>query len=239
MSRVVWVTGASRGIGYGIAELFAAEGYHVLGTATSEKGLSAIQQIPGKVDALHYDAAEADSVKDFISQASEKGLPDILVNNVGITRDALLLRMKSEAWDEVMNVNLKSTFKLSQIAAKHMCRQRWGRMIHVSSVVAFTGNPGQVNYSASKSALLGFNRSVALEVSRRGVTSNVIAPGFIETDMTQSMSERERTVMLDRIPMNRTGTVSDVAKVVLFMASESAGYITGQTVHVNGGMFFG
>jgi 3-oxoacyl-[acyl-carrier protein] reductase len=239
MNRVVWVTGASRGIGYGVAKLFAERGYHVIGTATSSQGLSTIEGLPGKVDALHFDAASNDSVDDFIKQASEKGSPDILINNAGITRDALVLRMKSEYWDEVFQVNLKSVFKLSQFAAKSMCRKRWGRMLHISSVVAFTGNPGQTNYSASKSALLGFNRSLALEVAGRGVTSNVVAPGFIDTDMTNTMKAADRDFMISRVPMKRAGTVDEVADTVFFIASDAACYITGQTFHINGGMFFG
>ena len=237
--KVVWITGASSGIGFATAKVFAKLGYHVIGTSRSQEGLKVIQEIDGNIDGVILDASDKESVNSFILEAKSIADPDILINNAGICKDAPFIRLSEESWDEVIQVNLNTTFKISQYAAKVMCKKRWGRIINVSSVVAHTGNPGQVNYSASKSALMGFTRSMALEVAKRGVTSNIVAPGFIDTRMTQSLPEKHQEHLNNMIPMKRCGNVDEISSVIDFLASEKASYITRQVIHVNGGLFFG
>jgi 3-oxoacyl-[acyl-carrier protein] reductase len=240
--KVALVTGASRGIGKAIAVSLGKEGATVLGTATSPAGADSISEhfsslgISGRgypLDVNHFDAI-ADVLNDI---GKNFGLPDILVNNAAITRDNLLLRMKVEEWDHVINTNLNAVYHLTKSCIRRMLKARWGRIINLGSIVGTTGNPGQVNYSATKSALIGFSKSLAQEVASRGITVNVVAPGFIATDMTKILSDDQRELLLSKIPMQRLGQPEDVANTVLFLASDLASYITGQTIHVNGGMY--
>ncbi len=240
--KVVLVTGASRGIGRAILEAMGRAGATVIGTATSESGASSISHFIGdqgwQGDGIVMDVADSDSVKAGIDQISQAyGAPSVLVNNAGITRDGLLMRMKEADWDEVINTNLSSAYRTSQAVLKGMMKARWGRIINVSSVVARLGNAGQINYAASKAGLEGLTRSLAREVAPRGITVNTVAPGFIATDMTNSLDDKQRDAMLSAIPSGRLGEPSEVADLVAFLASEPAGYITGETIHVNGGMY--
>jgi 3-oxoacyl-[acyl-carrier protein] reductase len=239
--RVALVTGASRGIGRAIALALADQGYFVIGTATSEGGAQAIGQalsdgsLAGKGERLNVtepgacEALIADIVK-------AHGRLDVLVNNAGITRDNLALRMKDDEWQDVIDTNLTAAFRLDRAALKPMLKARWGRIIHITSVVGTSGNPGQMNYAASKAGLGGLSRSLAREVGSRGITVNCIAPGFIQTDMTDALSEDQVKALVDQIPLQRLGTASDIAASVVFLCSEGASYITGTTLHVNGGM---
>ena len=240
--KVVLVTGASRGIGRAILEAMGRAGATVIGTATSESGASSISHFIGdqgwQGDGIVMDVADSDSVKAGIDQISQAyGAPSVLVNNAGITRDGLLMRMKEADWDEVINTNLSSAYRTSQAVLKGMMKARWGRIINVSSVVARLGNAGQINSAASKAGLEGLTRSLAREVAPRGITVNTVAPGFIATDMTNSLDDKQRDAMLSAIPSGRLGEPSEVADLVAFLASEPAGYITGETIHVNGGMY--
>lgn len=240
--KVVLVTGASRGIGRAILEAMGRSGATVIGTATSESGASSISHFIGdqgwQGDGIVMDVSSADSVKGGIAQISQAyGPPSILVNNAGITRDGLMMRMKEADWDEVINTNLSSAYRTSQAVLKGMMKARWGRIINISSVVARLGNAGQINYAASKAGLEGLTRSLAREIAPRGITVNTVAPGFIATDMTNSLDDKQRDAMLSAIPSGRLGEPSEVADLVAFLASEQAGYITGETIHVNGGMY--
>jgi len=239
--RLVLVTGASRGIGRGIAEAFGAAGAIVAGTATTEAGASAISAAlaaaghRGQGYALDVnDAAQVESVLSGIQQ--QYGEIAILVNNAGITRDNLLMRMKEEEWDAIMQTNLKSVYRLSKAVIRAMMKARNGRIINVTSVISSMGNAGQTNYAAAKAGVEGFSRALAREVGSRGITVNCVAPGFIDTDMTRALPEAQRTALVGQIPLSRLGVVEDVAGAVLFLASDSASYITGCTLHVNGGM---
>lgn len=235
------VTGASRGIGAGIARVLGEAGATVLGTATTEAGAAAITAglasagIRGR--GLVLDASSAASVAG-IQQAIEQaeGGISLLINNAGITRDNLLMRMKDEEWDAVLATNLTSVFRLSRAFLRGMIKQRRGRIINISSVIGAMGNAGQANYAAAKAGIVGFSKSLAREVGSRGITVNVVAPGFIQTDMTDAMPEEQRTRLAAQIPLQRLGTVDDVAAVVLFLASPAGAYVTGETVHVNGGL---
>lgn len=239
--RLVLVTGASRGIGRGIAEAFGAAGAIVAGTATTEAGASAISAAlaaaghRGQGYALDVnDPAQVESVLSGIQQ--QYGEIAILVNNAGITRDNLLMRMKDEEWDAIMQTNLKSVYRLSKAVIRAMIKARSGRIINVTSVIGSMGNAGQTNYAAAKAGVEGFSRALAREVGSRGITVNCVAPGFIDTDMTRALPEAQRTALVGQIPLSRLGVVEDVAGAVLFLASDSASYITGCTLHVNGGM---
>jgi len=239
--RLVLVTGASRGIGRGIAEAFGAAGAIVAGTATTEAGASAISAAlaaaghRGQGYALDVnDAAQVESVLSCIQL--QYGEIAILVNNAGIARDNLLMRMKDEEWDAIMQTNLKSVFRLSKAVIRAMMKARSGRIINVTSVIGSMGNAGQTNYAAAKAGMEGFSRALAREVGSRGITVNCVAPGFIDTDMTRALPEAQRTALVGQIPLCRLGVVEDVAGAVLFLASDSASYITGCTLHVNGGM---
>ena len=239
--EIALVTGASRGIGASIAQLLGRAGATVLGTATSEAGAAAItarlseQGLAGR--GLVLDAASPAAVlaaqKDI--EAHEGGI-SILVNNAGITRDNLLLRMKDEEWDAVIATNLSSVYLTSKAFVRGMLKQRRGRIINISSVIGAMGNAGQANYAAAKAGMVGFSKSLAREVGSRGITVNVVAPGFIQTDMTDAMPEEQRTRLAAQIPLQRLGTVDDVAGVVLFLASPAGAYVTGETIHVNGGL---
>ncbi len=235
------VTGASRGIGAGIARVLGAAGATVLGTATTAAGAEAItarlaaEGIRGR--GLVLDASSAASItaiQQDIEQA--EGGVSLLVNNAGITRDNLLMRMKDEEWDAVLATNLTAVFRLSKAFLRGMVKQRRGRIINISSVIGAMGNPGQANYAAAKAGIVGFSKALAREVGSRGITVNVVAPGFIQTDMTEAMPEEQRARLAAQIPLQRLGTVDDVAAVVLFLASPAGAYLTGETIHVNGGL---
>ncbi len=240
--QVALVTGASRGIGRAIALKLASEGAFVIATATSESGASttaeAIAAQGGKGKAVKLDVSRPDEVEAlFQAIVAEQGRLDILVNNAGITRDGLLLRMKEEEWDSVLDTNLKGAFLCTKAAAKVMTKARYGRIVNISSVVGEMGNPGQVNYCASKAGMFGMTKSVARELAKRNVTVNAVAPGFIETDMTAVLPEKAREALLQQIPLERLGSPEDVANAVYFLVSPLANYITGQVLSVNGGMY--
>ncbi len=241
--KVALVTGASRGIGQAIAKALAAdENLTIIGTATTEAGASSISHYFAKWgldgDGIVMDVSDPDSVSEGIAQVtSAYGPPLILVNNAGITKDGLMLRMKEQDWQQVIQTNLSSVYRTSKAVLKGMTKARWGRIINVSSVVAQMGNPGQANYCASKAGIEGFTRSLAHEIGSRGITVNAVAPGFIQTDMTEDLSEENKASMLSRIPLGRLGSSSEVASAVAYLASQDAAYITGQTIHVNGGMY--
>jgi 3-oxoacyl-[acyl-carrier protein] reductase len=241
-NEIAVVTGASRGIGRAIALEMAKRGARVVGTATSESGASAIGEYLGAAGlqgrGLVLDVASQDSVDRALADVeAHEGAPTILVNNAGITRDTLLLRMKAADWDEVMTTNLGGVFRMSKACVRGMMKHRRGRIISISSVVGAVGNPGQANYAAAKAGIMGFSRALAKEVASRGITVNVVAPGFIDTDMTRALNEEQRTALAAQIPLARLGTAEDIATAVAFLASPEAAYITGQTLHVNGGMY--
>lgn len=234
---VALVTGASRGIGRAIADHLLERGYRVFGTATSAPGASGISERLGTGQGLVLDVTDPSSVDRAIEYIQEQaGAPAVLVNNAGITRDQLLLRMRDEDWEVVLDANLTGLMRVTRAVLKGMVKARFGRLIHISSVVGSTGNAGQTNYAAAKAGLEGFSRSLALEVASRNITSNVVAPGFIATDMTDALSEQQKETLLATIPANRLGQPEDVAACVGFLAGREAGYITGQILHVNGGM---
>jgi 3-oxoacyl-[acyl-carrier protein] reductase len=241
-NKVALVTGASRGIGNAIAMALGGAGATVVGTSTSAEGASAFSAnlashgYNGRGVVLDVgNAASIDALLQDLEAAGQ--MPTILVNNAAITRDTLLLRMKPEDWDQVIATNLTSVFRLSKACLKRMMKERHGRIVNLTSIVGVTGNPGQANYAAAKAGVLGFTKSLAQEVASRGITVNAVAPGFIDTDMTRALSDEQRTALLARIPMGRLGSAADIAATVLFLCSESAGYITGETLHVNGGMY--
>ncbi|MFN3900811.1 MAG: 3-oxoacyl-ACP reductase FabG [Alishewanella aestuarii] len=237
--KVALVTGASRGIGKAIAEQLAALGAKVVGTATSEKGAAAISDYLGaNGKGLVLNVTDADSVEQCLSQIKESfGEIDILVNNAGITRDNLLMRMKDEEWFDIMQTNLTSVYRLSKAVLRSMMKKRFGRIITIGSVVGSMGNAGQTNYAAAKAGVLGFTKSLAREVASRGITVNAIAPGFIDTDMTKELSDEQKEAIFSQVPANRLGQPEEIAATVAFLASTQAAYITGETVHVNGGMY--
>lgn len=241
-NQTALVTGASRGIGRAIAESLGNSGAFVIGTATSAEGTaridSAFREAGINGIAAVLDVSSPESVESLFSGLSEKSLtPAILVNNAGITRDNLLIRMKEEEWTDVINTNLNSIYRVSRHCLKGMMKARYGRIINISSVVALSGNPGQVNYTAAKAGIIGFSKSLAREVGSRGITVNVVAPGFIVTDMTGNLPEEQIATMTQQISLGRLGEVNEVAEVVTFLASASAGYITGETINVNGGLY--
>ena len=240
--NVILVTGATRGIGKSIACSLVCSDNYIVGTATSKQGAESItnymkeRKINGTGRVL--DVTNGESVNNLISEISDSiGPPTILVNNAGITRDQLLMRMNEEDWDDVLETNLKSIYRLSKACLRGMMKNRWGRIINVGSVVGSMGNSGQSNYSASKSGMQGFSRALAREVGSRNITVNTVAPGFIETDMTSQLTEEGKKVMLEKIPLGRMGSPQEVACVVKFLASSSGDYITGETIHVNGGLY--
>lgn len=240
--KVALVTGASRGIGQAIAHNLSQSGAVVYGTATSEAGADKISEnfkavgLNGK--GLCLNVTDADSIKSVLDTIKdEQGrTPDILVNNAGITRDNLLMRMKDDEWDSILETNLTSIFRLSKACLRGMMKAKWGRIVTIGSVVGTMGNAGQANYSAAKAGLIGFSKSLAREVGSRGITVNVVAPGFIDTDMTKALNDEQRQAMFDQIPMARLGQPEEIANAVGFLTSDQAGYITGETINVNGGM---
>jgi 3-oxoacyl-[acyl-carrier protein] reductase len=238
--QIALVTGASRGIGKAIATVLADRGATVIGTATSDKGAEAITeylQAQGGCGMV-LNVTNNESITELFNHIKQQyGDIDILVNNAGITRDNLLMRMKDEEWDDIIATNLTSVFKLSKTVLRAMMKKRSGRVINIGSVVGSMGNAGQTNYSAAKAGLLGFTRSMAKEVASRGITVNAVAPGFVETDMTRALDEGQRKAILAEVPMARLGDPEDIAKTVAFLASDDAAYITGETIHVNGGMY--
>ena len=240
--RVTLVTGASRGIGRAILMTLARAGALVVGTATTAAGAADIGQglaaagLVGRGAVL--DVAQQASVDALVADVeAREGSVGILVNNAGITRDGLLLRMKQEDWDTILNTNLSSVFRLSKAVLRGMMKAREGRIVSIASVVGLTGNPGQANYAAAKAGIVGFSKSLAREVASRNITCNVVAPGFIDTDMTRKLSEAQRSALAKEIPLGRLGTPEDVALAVLYLAAPAAAYVTGQTISVNGGMY--
>jgi 3-oxoacyl-[acyl-carrier protein] reductase len=240
--EVVLVTGASRGIGRSIAESLGKAGATVIGTATSDKGADAISAymqdagISGK--GMMLNVTDSDSIDGVIKTINDEfGAIGVLVNNAGITRDTLLMRMKDEDWDAIINTNLTSIFRLSKAVLRGMMKARKGRVISISSVVGASGNPGQTNYAAAKAGIVGFSKSMAREVGARGITVNVVAPGFIDTDMTRELSDEQKSALLTNIPLDRLGQPQEIANAVLFLASDLGAYVTGETIHVNGGMY--
>jgi 3-oxoacyl-[acyl-carrier protein] reductase len=236
--EIALVTGASRGIGAAIAAALAAAGARVIGTATSQSGADRVSAaLDDKGRGIVLDVADADSVANAIKDIQgNEGAPTILVNNAGITRDNLLMRMKQEEWDDVIAANLTGVYGVSKACLRGMMKARKGRIINIASVVGVMGNPGQANYAASKAGMIGFSKSLAREVGSRGITVNVVAPGFIDTDMTRDMPEQSRDAMLTQVPLGRLGDGADIAQAVVFLASPAGAYITGETLHVNGGM---
>ncbi|AIN18511.1 MULTISPECIES: 3-oxoacyl-ACP reductase FabG [Yersinia] len=237
--KIALVTGASRGIGRAIAELLAERGARVIGTATSEKGAEAISAYLGdQGKGLMLNVVDPASIESVLATIrAEFGEVDILVNNAGITRDNLLMRMKDEEWQDIIDTNLTSVFRLSKAVMRAMMKKRFGRIITIGSVVGTMGNAGQVNYAAAKAGLIGFSKSLAREVASRGITVNVVAPGFIETDMTTALTDDQRAGILAQVPANRLGQAKEIASAVAFLASDEASYISGETLHVNGGMY--
>jgi 3-oxoacyl-[acyl-carrier protein] reductase len=236
------VTGASRGIGAAIADTLAASGARVAGTATTPEGAEAIrkrlQAISEDCSGEVLDVNDAEGATNLVARVTEnQGVPTILVNNAGITRDQILMRMKEDEWDAVIETNLRSVFRLSKACLRGMMKARGGRIINIASVVGSMGNAGQTNYAAAKAGMMGFTRSLAREIGSRNITVNVVAPGFIDTDMTRALDDKQRDALLRDIPLQRLGEPQDIASAVLFLASPQGGYITGQTLHINGGMF--
>ena len=241
-SKIALVTGASRGIGAAIADELGAAEYIVVGTATSQSGADKISQrlaAGSSVGAgMVLDVTQSESIEMLLKAVIEKfGAPTILVNNAGITKDNILMRMKEDEWQDVVNTNLTAVFRLSKACVRPMTKARWGRIVNISSVVGSMGNGGQSNYSASKAGVEGFGRALAKELGSRSITVNTVAPGFIDTDMTKDLPDANKDAMLSKIPLARLGLPSEIASVVRFLISDAAGYITGETIHVNGGMY--
>jgi 3-oxoacyl-[acyl-carrier protein] reductase len=240
--KIVLVTGATRGIGKAIALTLGSAGATVIGTATSESGADNISKmlVDNKISGkgIVLDVTDNDQVSNLVKSVNEDfDLVDILINNAGITRDNILLRMKEDEWEDIINTNLSSIYKMSKSVLRGMIKKRSGRIISITSVVGAMGNAGQSNYGAAKAGIIGFTKSLAREVGVRGITVNAVAPGFIETDMTDSLPDDQKEALAGQIPMGRLGTTDEVAQAVLFLAGESGSYITGQTIHVNGGMY--
>ena len=240
-NEIAFVSGASRGIGKEIALALGAQGATVVGTATSESGVESISNylndnsIKGK--GMVMNVTDPDSITDTVKQITDDfGTPTILINNAGITRDNLVMRMKDSEWEDIMSTNMTSIFRVSKACLRGMMKAKRGRIISIASVVGVTGNAGQANYSAAKAGVIGFSKSLAREVGSRGITVNVVAPGFIDTDMTRALPEAQRDALLSQIPLGRLGSAAEIANAVSFLASPGAAYITGETLHVNGGM---
>ena len=243
-NEIAFVSGASRGIGKEIALALGKQGAIVIGTATSENGAENISNYLKDNDisgqGMVMNVTEQDSITDTVKAITEGfGAPTILINNAGITRDNLVMRMKDAEWDDIMNTNLSSIFKVSKACLRGMMKAKKGRIISIASVVGVTGNAGQANYSAAKAGVIGFSKSLAREVGSRGITVNVVAPGFIDTDMTKALPEAQRDALLGQISLGRLGQAAEIAHAVSFLASPGAAYITGETIHVNGGMYMG
>ena len=243
IKRTILVTGGSRGIGRGICLAFAHADNHIFFNYSSAGEAAAqteklVAEAGGIATGVQVNVASEKEVSEFVARAlDETGRIDVLVNNAGITRDGLLVRMKESDWEDVLNINLKGTFLCIKAVTKPMMKQRYGRIINVSSVVGVSGNPGQANYVASKAGIIGLTKGVAKELASRGITANVVAPGYIETDMTADLPDKAKEAMVSQIPLGRPGTPEDIAAAVVFLASDEAAYITGQTLHVSGGMY--
>ena len=241
--RVTLVTGASRGIGQAIAMALGRQGATVIGTATSEQGAQGITDAlqaqgmkgAGRVLDVTWSAAEIGAFVKALE--ADFGIPQILVNNAGITRDGLAMRMKQDDWDAVIDTNLSAVFRVAQACLKPMIKSRWGRIVNISSVVGASGNAGQANYAAAKAGVIGLSKTLAREVASRGVTVNVVAPGFIDTDMTRGLTDSQKEALLSQVPLRRLGLPREIAEAVAFLVSDGAGYITGETLHVNGGLY--
>ncbi len=241
-SKVVLVTGASRGIGAAIADTLGKSGYTVIGTATTTSGADSISQrfvAKGILGAgMPLNVTDPDSISALLKSVVENfGAPTVLINNAGITKDNILMRMKEDEWLDVINTNLNAVFRLSKACVRPMTKARWGRIVNISSVVGSMGNGGQSNYSATKAGVEGFSRALAKELGSRSITVNTVAPGFIDTDMTKDLPDANKEVLLGQIPLARLGAPEEIAAVVKFLVSDAAGYITGETIHVNGGMY--
>lgn len=236
--KVILVTGASRGIGKAIATQLKALGGNVIGTATSEHGAANISEYLGQGQGLVLNVTDDASISAMFDLIKEKhGSVDVLVNNAGITRDNLMIRMKDNEWDDIIDTNLTSVFKISKAVLRAMMKKRHGRIINIGSVVGTMGNAGQVNYATAKAGLIGFTKSLAREVASRGITVNTVSPGFIDTNMTQTLTDEQKEGIFAQVPANRLGKPEEVANAVAFLASDGAAYITGETLHVNGGMY--
>ncbi len=237
--QIALVTGASRGIGKAIAERLVTDGFFVIGTATSDNGADAISDYLGENGkGLKLNVADSDSITEVLKCiAADFGTPTVLVNNAGITRDNLLMRMKDDEWNDIINTNLSSIFRMSKAVLRGMMKAKNGRIINITSVVGSTGNAGQSNYAAAKAGMIGFTKSLAKEVGSRNITVNTVAPGFIDTDMTKELPEDNRNALLTAIPLGRLGAAEEIAHAVSFLASDGAAYVTGETLHVNGGMY--
>ncbi len=239
--KVAFVTGATRGIGKAIALALGEQGATVIGTATSDKGADTITDFLKAADikgrGMRLDVTDAEAIETVIKEVeTEFGAPAVLVNNAGITRDNLLMRMKDDEWQDIIDTNLTPVYKLSKRCLRAMTKARWGRIITITSVVGVMGNAGQSNYAAAKAGVIGFSKSLAREVGARGITVNTVAPGFIDTDMTADLPEAHKKALLDQVPVKRLGDPAEIAAAVAFLADEKAAYITGETLHVNGGM---
>lgn len=236
--EIALVTGASRGIGAAIAQSLIAAGAKVVGTATSENGARAVSDaLGGSGRGAVLDIASEESVQALFGNLQKnEGAPGVIVNNAGITRDNLLLRMKTDEWEDVLATNLSGTYRVCKAGLRGMMKAKRGRIVNIASVVGLMGNPGQANYAAAKAGIIGFSKSLAREVGSRNITVNVVAPGFIDTDMTRVLPEEQRRALMEQVPLGRLGAAEDIANAVAFLASEAAGYITGETLHVNGGM---
>ncbi len=240
--KLVLVTGASRGIGQAIALTLGNAGATVIGTATSKKGADAIsKQFTGHRvtgQGMILNVTDDNNIAELMKNINEQyGAVDILINNAGITRDNILMRMKQEEWDEIIDTNLASVFKMSKVVLRGMMKKKAGRIVSITSVVGAMGNSGQTNYAAAKAGIMGFTKSLAREVGSRGITVNTVAPGFIQTDMTDNLPDEQKEALASQIPMGRLGSVEEIAQVVLFLAGDGGSYITAQTIHVNGGMY--
>ncbi|MBV6271416.1 3-oxoacyl-ACP reductase FabG [Alcaligenaceae bacterium CGII-47] len=237
--KIALVTGATRGIGRAIALELAACGATVVGTATTQAGAKTITEILGQSGGrgMVLDVNDAAACDEALAALATEGAPHILVNNAGITRDGLIMRMKDEDWQAVMDTNLSAVFRLSRGVARVMMKARWGRIINITSVVGYSGNPGQVNYAAAKAGVAGMARALARELGSRNITVNCVAPGFIETDMTRALNEAQTAAILGQVPLGRLGSAADIAHAVAYLAGPHAGYVTGTTLHVNGGMY--
>ncbi len=243
-AKVALVTGASRGIGKAIAKYLAADGYIVVGTATTDNGAATISSYLAQENqsgaGMKLNVTDPEDIAVVVKAITEKfGPPLILVNNAGITRDNILMRMKEDEWQDVLDTNLNALYRVTKVCLRGMTKARWGRIVNITSVVGSMGNAGQSNYAATKAGAEGFTRSLARELGSRCVTVNCVAPGFIDTDMTRKLPEEQRDLLLKQIPIGRLGTTAEIAKLVSFLCSDMAGYITGETIHINGGMYMG
>ncbi|ORU93760.1 MAG: 3-oxoacyl-[acyl-carrier-protein] reductase [Cycloclasticus sp. symbiont of Bathymodiolus heckerae] len=238
---IALVTGASRGIGKAIAQQLVADGFYVIGTATSENGAEAISgYLADSGTGMKLNVTDAESIKSVLKDiVGSVGAPTVLVNNAGITRDNLMLRMKDDEWDDIISTNLSSVFRVSKGCLRGMMKNKKGRIVSIASVVGVTGNAGQANYAAAKAGIIGFSKSLAKEVGSRNITVNTVAPGFIDTDMTKALAEDQRAALLKGVPLGRLGDAEEIAHAVSFLCSDKAAYITGETLHVNGGMYMG